>query len=428
MSGPGAAGRAAIVGNGAAAVECFKALRANGYTGEIDVYAAGELPVYNPMLTSYYAAGKIPYDTMFPYGNDFSVFEENAVTLHKNTPIAKVNAKDRTLLSEAGEVFPFDTCLIATGARVFVPPFPGSDLPRVFTMRTVEDAVRLHDFMETKPKKALVVGASMVGIKLVELFEKAGVECCLADMAPYIFPLAANEECAHFIEQRLVDKGVRLRFAAAIERAEETENGIRAWFKDSDEPEEADLLLMCIGVRANSGIVDPGEIETKQGIFVDERMQTNVPGIYAAGDVAQGLNLMTGEKQVIGLWANARNQGRTAGTNMAGVHREYRGELLHNITHFMGMDFVGIGEVREFDESRKSVSDCHYAQLFYKDNKLCGANFLDMFESCGVLKNMLVKSLSQAGCDADTSKPGDAALAVPIQQHLFENLLAQVEG
>lgn len=414
--------RVAIAGNGAAAVECFKALRKNGFTGAIDVFAAGGLPVYNPMLTSYYAAGKIPYSMLFPYGDNFDIFEEYGVTLHKSTPVAKLRAGERVLVTEAGDAHPFDQCLIATGARAFVPPFPGADHPRVFTMRTVEDAVKLHGAMAQKPQRALVVGASMVGIKLVEMFEKAGVACCLADMAPYIFPLAAGEECARFIEQRLTARGVSLRFSAAIERVEDTGGGIRAWFKDSPVPEEADLLLMCIGTRTNTGLVDPAEIETAQGILVDERMQTSAPGIYAAGDVAQGVNLLTGEKQVIGLWASARNQGRAAGSNMAGRRREYRGEVLHNITHFMGMDFVGVGEVRNYDDSVKSVSDCHYAQLFYKGGRLCGANFIDLFESCGVLKNMLVKSLSQ------TAGGGEALQANVMQKHLFENLLAQTRG
>lgn len=433
-----AGGRAAIVGNGAAAVECFKALRRYGFAGGIDVYAAGELPVYNPMLTSYYAAGKIPHAMMFPYGDNFDVFDEYGVTLHKNTPIAKVSAQERTLTGAGGEAFAYDQCLIATGARVFVPPFPGWDGARVFTLRTVEDAVRLRAAMASGPKKALVVGASMVGIKLVELFRKAGVACCLADMAPHIFPLAAGEACARFIERRLEDSGVRLRFSAAIERCEETEDGIRAWFAGSGEPEEADLLLMCIGVRANTGLVDPGEVAVQQGILVNERMETSAAGLWAAGDVAQGLNLLSGEKQVIGLWASARNQGRTAGANMAGALGaagrpallpgsagqpvEYRGEVLHNITHFMGMDFVGIGEVREFDESVGSESDCHYARLYYKEGRLCGANFLDLFEDCGVVKNLLVKSLAESGCE------GEAVGNGVLQKHLFENLLAQMRG
>lgn len=412
----------AIVGNGGAAAECFLELRRQGFSGEIDVYAAGDLPVYNPMLTSYYAAGKIPYSMMFPYGDDFHIFEENRVTLHQNTPVAKVHAATHQLTSESGETFSFDKCLIATGASAFVPSFPGSDSKHVYTMRTVEDALRLHQRMANKPKKALVVGASMVGIKLVEHFDKSGMECCLADMAPHIFPLAANEECAHIIENRLVARGLRLRFSAAIERAEDTGSGIRAWFKDSDQPEEADLLLMCIGVQANINPVNPEEIETKQGIFVNERMETSAPGIYAAGDVAQGMNLMTGQRQVIGLWANARNQGRTAGANMAGVPREYRGDILHNITHFMGMDFVGIGEVHEYDSTLKAADECHYAQLFYKGGALCGATFLDRVVECGVLKNFLARSLSVSGCEGEAMELNNRT----IQQHLMEKLHAFV--
>ena len=116
---------------------------------------------------------------------------------------------------------------------------------------------------------------------------------------------------------------------------------MRAYFQNSADAEEADLLIMCIGVRANTSFVDRKHVESRQGILVDEHMQTSASGVYAAGDVAQGRNLLSGEQQIIGLWANARYQGRTAGRNMAGVAEEFAGNIPHCISHFMNMDFVG---------------------------------------------------------------------------------------
>ena len=121
---------------------------------------------------------------------------------------------------------------------------------------------------------------------------------------------------------------------------------IRAYFEGSTESEEADLLVMCIGVKANTGFIDRKQVAVDRGILVDGYMRTSMPGLYAAGDVAQGKNLLSGESEMIGLWNNARYQGRTAGRNMAGRNEFFPGNIPHNITHFMGMDFVGIGNVR----------------------------------------------------------------------------------
>lgn len=385
----------AVVGNGCASVECLKALRKNGYNGEIHIFSEGRLPVYNPMLTTYYVSGKIEWSNLFPYGNDYKIFEEYGADIHLGSPVVELNAEERVVKNQENFELKYDQCLIASGAKPFLPPIPGINSNRVYTMRTVEDAVRLKKTMEQRPKKALVIGASMVGIKLVEIFCNAGMEVCLADLGDHIFPLAAHPECGQIIEERLKSMGIKLRFSSGIKKLEETPGGIKAYFENSSETEESEVVIICIGVRANIDFIDRNQIEVKQGVLVDDQMRTNVQGIYAAGDVAQGKNLLSGGQQVIGLWANARYQGRTAGRNMAGVPASYPGNILHNITHFMGMDFVGIGDVREYTRMEKKYDGRRFIQLFWKDEFLSGANFIDVNTESGVVKNEIVKKLVQ---------------------------------
>jgi NAD(P)H-nitrite reductase large subunit len=380
-----------IVGNGVAAVEACRSLRKNGFEGVVRVFSSGGLPVYNPMLTSYYAAGKIDYSMLFPFGESNEIFEKYGAVLHRNSPIVELSAKKHTVTTLDGAAFEFAKCLVATGASPFVPPIEGRDSPKIFTMRTVEDAVKLKAAMERKPKKAIVIGASMVGIKLVELLWEAGVEVLLADMAPRVFPLAAHAECSRVIENRLRNMGIKLKFSAAIERVTDTQNGIKANFRGDPAPVEADLILMCIGVRANVAFVDPKEIALRQGILVDSHMESSAKDIYAAGDAAEGTNLQSGVSQIIGILTNARRQGSIAGNNMAGGSVEYAGEILHNITHFMGMNFVGIGDINECDRYETLEEENRFAQIFYKNGRICGGNFLDLFTEAGVFKNLIGK-------------------------------------
>jgi pyruvate/2-oxoglutarate dehydrogenase complex dihydrolipoamide dehydrogenase (E3) component len=255
---------------------------------------------------------------------------------------------------------------------------------------------------------------------VVELFYQAGVEVCLADLAEHIFPLSAHPECGRVIEERLEQKGIKLRFGAAVEGVEETTQGVRAYFKGSNESEDADLLVMCIGVRPNIGFIDRKQVAVDSGILIDEYMRTSASGLYAAGDVAQGKNLLPGRSQIIGSWNNARYQGRTAGRNMAGGNEFFPGNIPHHITHFLGMDFVGIGDVDGQDRIEKKYDGKRYLQLFWKGGLLIGANFVDSYTESGAIKNALMKGLRQKNPALSSSLP-------VIQNQLIKNILSEVE-
>ena len=408
-----------IIGNGCAGAECIKALRESGYRGEIHLLTDSRYPVSNPMLTTYYVSGRIGFDGLFPYGGGQEFYLKYGLEAYSESPVVALDAEQEVVYTKSGLEFKYDKCLIATGATPVLPPVEGVGLHWVYTMRTVEDAIRLKEAMAKKPKKALVVGASMVGVKLTELFYNAGVEVCLADLAHHIFPLAAHPECALVIEERLKQKGIKLRFGAGIERVGEKAMGVRAYFKDSAESEEADLLVMCTGVKANTGFIDRKQVAVDRGILVDGHMKTSAPGLFAAGDVAQGKNVLSKESQIIGLWNNARYQGRTAGRNMAGKNEFYPGNIPHNITHFMGMDFVSIGDVDSHDRTEKKHDGKRYIQLFWKDGFLTGANLLDCNTESGAIRSALIKGLR-------LNEPVSSGVLPVIQNTLIRNILSEV--
>jgi NADPH-dependent 2,4-dienoyl-CoA reductase/sulfur reductase-like enzyme len=405
-----------IIGNGCAGAECIKAMRESGYTGKIYLFTDSKWPISNPMLTTYYVAGKIGFDELFPYGASPGFYLKYGVDAYAESPVVALDAEKKVVYAKSGLELKYNQCLIATGATPFLPPVGGIGSDRVYTLRTVEDAIRLKEAMTKKPKRALVIGASMVGIKLIELFHQAGVKICLADLARHIFPLTAHPECARIIEERLDQKGIKMRFGTRIEKVEETSRGIKAYFKDSTESEEADLLVMCVGIRANTGFIDQNQVAIDKGILVDRHMRTSRPGLYAAGDVAQEKTLLSEGSQMIGSWYNARYQGRTAGRNMAGGNDFLPEDVPHHITRFLGMDFVGIGDVYGQDRMEKKYDGKRYIQLFWRNGLLTGANFLDSYTESGAIKNALIKGLRQRGPVLSGSLP-------IIQNQLVKNIL-----
>jgi len=145
--------------------------------------------------------------------------------------------------------------------------------------------------------------------------------------------------------------------------------------------------------------------------------------VYAAGDVAQGRNLLSGEQQIIGLWANARYQGRTAGRNMAGLAEEFAGNIPHCISHFMNMDFVSIGSVENYDRTDTWSDGRKFVQVFWKDGLIAGANFLDALTETGVIKNVLTTRLVQGRLASSRRLP------VRVAHNLFvERTLREVES
>lgn len=384
----------AILGNGGAAAECVLALRQTGFGGRILMFADNALPPANPTLMTYFLAGKLVYGQLFPFGQDF--FEANGVETVFRSPVVSLDTANRTVRNAAGFESSYDRCLIATGAVPLQPPVPGINSARVFVMRTLSDAIRLKASLKQRPRRALVIGASMVGIKLVELLVGLGVPVCLADMATQVFPQAAHPDCSRVIEKRIKAIGVSLRLGVAITGIESAASGVRAFFGDAGAPEDADLVLMCVGVKPSLDFLDQA-VACERGVLVDEYMRTSVDGVYAAGDVAQAPGLPGQPKQIFGLWASARMQGRTAGAHMAGAGAAYPAEVVHNITHFLGMTFVGIGDVKGGDQDLKVEREGGYAQFFWKRDQLVGANLINSDLTSGAILNALLKNALVGG-------------------------------
>lgn len=390
----------AIIGFGCAGYHALSAVRESGCTARIDIYSDTDMPPYNPMLTTYYAAGRLPYDGLFPFGTLSEIAEQKQANIITNTRVSAVHARKKTVVTEDGQETTYDKILVATGASAWVPD-GFSHLKNAFCMRTVDDAQKLHDALGKRDyKSAVIVGASMVGIKVAELLHNRGCRVILADMAPHIFALAAYPEVSEMIEQRLTDMGIGLAFGQAITGAEEHTDqggettGYTVRFADGSSI-ETQLLVLNIGTRASTGILSAEEVLIERGIVTDEHMRTSVPDIYAAGDCCQGCNLQSGKTMIIGLWANAGIQGRVAGRNMAGVSEETDGNILHNITHFLDMDFIGLGDNRLTGEvsAYQSPDKGFYLQAVLRGGKPAGFNILDNYGVSGILKSHLIKVL-----------------------------------
>ncbi len=416
--------RYGIVGFGCAGYFAAKTIRENDKTGEIIVFSEHDSSPYNPMLTTYYVAGKIPFEGQFPFGSMEKIKEELSLCVYTGVAVKKVYGEEKVIELSDGSQQKFDKILIATGARAVMPEIPGLAKEEAFYMRTLDDAIRLRTALETESyKSALVVGASMVGIKVVELLNKRGIDTTLADMADRIFPLAAYKNVSDEIEKRVTEKGVKLSLGSALSYVEKTDNGYRCIMSDGKEI-LADMIVLCIGTKATVDIADQ-TISVNRGIVVDENMETSAKDIYAAGDCSEGKELQSKQNMIIGLWANAAYQGMTAGANMAGASACFDGNFMHNITHFMGMDFIGFGDNRKTGQviTSGNINGGLYVEAVIDETGLAGVNILDNYRISGAVKNYLYRLMTEGKADISPIQRG-----VLIKEGLRPSFIEKLEG
>jgi len=434
-----------IVGNGAAAAEAAQAARAAGHRGEIDLFADNHYPPYNPMLGPYYVAGAIPAERCFPFGGA-GFYERNRIRTHLGEGVVELAPWEKRLATTDGSEYTYRACLVASGAHTSFPPIAGLDAPGVFGLRSFDDALAVKeavaramaraagdarapwpagDSLAPRPAgdslapRAVVLGASFAGLKVADALRDAGLEVCIVEKEPGVLPLAVLPDCGRLIEQHVRQQGHTLMLGATVDRVEETEGRLIARLGrrsagagaaradarapavepvaaahdrgESVESLEADLLVVCAGSRPNLAFLAGGEVETDAGIVVDEHMKTNVPGLFAAGDVAQALDPLSGRHEVVALWASARRQGRTAGRNMAGLHAEDPGCTSCNIQKVGDLLFASGGSSREYDSLDARVGGGGLSTLAYREGRLTGFNLVGGAAAAGPLACALVR-------------------------------------
>lgn len=216
----------AIIGFGGAGYNAAREVRQRDAEAVIDVYSDTDTGPYNPMLTTYYVKGAIPYEALFPFGNLETIQKELNLNVYTNRPVTALAPGERKVLFDGGEAV-YDEILISTGASAVMPPIPGLDLPGVFKMRTAEDAMELKRRLDGgEIRSGLVIGASWVGIKIVEDLVERNIPCTLVDGAEWMFYVAAFQETALRAQRDLEAKGVKVACGQMLDHIERAADGL----------------------------------------------------------------------------------------------------------------------------------------------------------------------------------------------------------
>lgn len=372
--------RYVIVGGGIAGIHCVEGIRSRDPEGSITLISAEAESNYGRPLISYYLEGKTDEARMSYRGPDF--YEKNRVRVLHGVAAKTLHPEGKTLRLSDGELLPYDALCVAAGSSPFVPPMKGLEtVEKKFSFMTLADA-RALEAAVTPESRVLIIGGGLIGLKCAEGLYAHTRRLTVCDLAPHVLSSILQPESAAIIERRLEEKGVRLLLGDSAKEFQ----GSRA-LMNSGETVDFDLLVLAIGVRPNTALVKDAGGEVGRGIVTDAGMRSSLPDVFAAGDCAESVNLVTGGRGVLAILPNASLQGRVAGINMAGGEAVFEGGVPMNAMGLFGLHLMTAGtyyEPAEGGEVWQESGPDRYKKLFTKDGRLTGFILLGDLHRAGV--------------------------------------------
>jgi NAD(P)H-nitrite reductase large subunit len=403
-----------IIGNSAAAIGAVEAIRKSGNQEPILLISDEPYAAYSRPLISELLAGLVTKDRMYYRPEDF--YARHQVETMLGSRVKQIDTNKQTVILEGGKKIPYHQLLIATGSSPIQPPIKGADLPGIFTFMRWQEAEAL---LEAAPRarKALVIGGGLIGLKAAEALHHIGLEVTVVDLADRLLPAAADRTAADLIEKHLRAKGLRIITSTTVKAITGDKGGVKGAKLSSGETLACDLVIIAVGVKPNTQIVEGSAIKANRGILVDRQMRTNLPNIYAAGDVAEGYDLVMGENRLLPLWPVAYRQGAIAGSNMAGVEKTYEGLFAMNAMELFGLPLISMGRLEApaengFEELLRS-DDLGYRKIILQDDKIVGAIFLKAIDRAGIIAGLIKEQLPVGAFKHDLMADDFGLLSLP---------------
>jgi len=385
--------RYVIIGNSAAAIGGVEGIRRHDPDGEIIVISREPYPVYSRPLISYFLAGQV--DSRHMAYRPPSFYKDYGITVLLGKEAETVDMERCEVLLTGGHRIPYDRLLIATGGVPFVPPIKGVESNGVTTFTTYDDARALKRLIR-RMKHVVILGGGLIGIKAMEGLMAHGIDITVVELMDRILGLVLDRTAAGILEKKLREGGVNTIKGTTIREILPDDGGKASEVALEDgQTIKADHVIIAIGVRPNLSVVTETPVETNRGILVDDTMQTNVPNVFAAGDVAEATDLIIGEKRVIPILPNAYRQGKIAGYAMAGHETTYPGGMVMNSVEVGGVPAISVGlmnppedagyEVKRFVDRKNSI----YRKMVIKENQLVGFILIGAIDRAGIYTGLI---------------------------------------
>ena len=357
-----------IIGNSVAAIGCIEGIRKEDTQNKIVVISEETHPVYCRPLISYYLEGKTNLEKM-AYRNPNFYEEMNCEVLYGRKAV-KIDNTTKQITLDDKTIIPYNKLCIATGSSPFVPPFAGLEtVEHKYSFMTLDNMLELESAISTD-SKVLIVGAGLIGLKCAEGLKDRVLSITVCDLADRVLSSILDSDCASMMQKHLESNGIQFMLGdSAVSFDKNT-----ALMK-SGKIVNFDILVLAVGVRANTSLLSEISGKVNRGILINNKMEASIPDIYAAGDCTEGDDISYNGKRVLAILPNAYMQGNCAGINMAGGTAVFDRAIPMNSIGFFGLHTMTAGSYYTADEGGKlyeEKTENTLKRLFTRNGYLTG--------------------------------------------------------
>jgi NAD(P)H-nitrite reductase large subunit len=411
-----------IVGASAASIGAVEAIREKDPDGTIVVVSEEQCAQYSRPMISEFVSGKADVQKIKCRTNGF--WKENNTEARLGKKVVALNLNEKTVSLEDGETIVYEKLLLATGGKPFVPKMEGQDKDGVFTFTNIQDAQRLAAKIDSiQAKSAVVIGAGLIGISVTDALVKRGLKVTVVELQEKILSLLLDAKASDIVENVIHKEGVNFVTGQSVQKIvgkPENDGAVGGVILTKGDQIHCDLVIVAIGVIPRTELVAGTAVKTNRGIVVDNHMQTNVPDVYASGDVAETYDFILNQNRLLPLWPLAVLEGRTAGYNMTGQKHTYEGGTNMSSLKYFGIPIVSIGLANPKDDPalevlvKQDATRNVYKKLVLKNNVIVGMTLVNCIERSGILYNLMKHQVNVKKFKKDLLRDDFGLAVLPI--------------
>jgi len=375
--------RIIIIGGGIAGISAIKAIRETDSTTEIHMISNERFYPYNRLRLTKGLFGNLSSEDILLQKKEW--YEINKVNLHIDKEVTWIDVKEHEVILNDGDKLNFSKLLLTSGAHNFTPPIEGIEKENVYTIRHLEDAWAVKEVVGAK-KKPLIIGGGIQGLETAWELNQHGEEVAIAEIQSRLMPMQLDIRASQILRNIIEGYNIKVYLEMQVYKIlggnEVTgvsgENGLQI---------SCDMVVYNAGIRSNINFLKDTPIQYNKGVIVNNKMETSVEDIYAAGDVVEFGG------RTFGLWNIAIEQGKSAGYNMIGRDKIYKNIVPITTLNAFGISLFSMGNVDEDKCHYSLIEECEddksYKRIFIHDNKIVGAIVIGDTKKSPILKSAI---------------------------------------
>ena len=411
-----------IVGGGPAGAIAAERLRLLDPLSSISLVSTENYVFYKRKKIINLISSSCSVEDLFAKGDNF--YDKLNINFY-HRKVIKVEPDENQIILEDQSKLSYDSLLIASGGSPISLSLEGANLKGIYTLYTIEDAKKITEQV-CNAKNVVIIGGGSIAMKLVKNFIKIGLNISIIEKSSHLWPIGFDRKISRIFEKEFIDRNINLHFNDEVMKFNGKDGKLNSVTLKSSREIPCDIAIITIGIRPNIDFLEGTKIVLDKGIIVDKFLKTNIPNIFAAGDVAQVEDPLYMKPMLHPTWQNAKKQGKIAAENMIGQNKEYKGTIPIQTIKGFGFQAIAAG----ITHSKKNFDEISYLSF---QNKFCRKFVVDKENLIGALilgKNINKKKIKPLIQKAVFNKINIKQYKTQILNDNFDfnNLLGQIQG